>query len=136
MKIEQTVFNVIWLDDEIGSLYRKHKGELLEAGITVLGKGAQNVDEFEIQIQKFKNVVDAVVTDANFNIKEMNDCDGLIDVSYLIKKYNQERSIPFIVFTGRDNLRHIVHEKTISQFDEIVTVFWSFVIQLYGNVSF
>lgn len=121
MKTEQTVFNIIWLDDEIDSLYRKHKGELLDEGINVLGKGAQNVEEFEFQIQKFRNVVDAVVTDANFNLKDRNDCDGLIDVSYLIKKYNNERPIPFIVFTGRDNLRHIVHEKTIRQFDEIVS---------------
>jgi hypothetical protein len=48
MKTEQTVFNIIWLDDEIDSLYRKHKGELLDKGINVLGKGAQNVKEFEI----------------------------------------------------------------------------------------
>lgn len=121
MKTEQTVFNIIWLDDEIDSLYRKHKGELLDKGINVLGKGAQNVKEFESQMQKFRYVVDAVVTDANFNLKDKNDCDGLIDISYLIKKYNNERSIPFLVFTGRDNLHHIVHEKTIGQFDEIIS---------------
>lgn len=121
MKTEQIVFNIIWLDDEIDSLYKKHKGELFDAGITVLGKGAQNVEEFELQMQNFRNVVDAVVTDANFNLKEKNDCDGLIDVSYLIKKYNNKRPIPFIVFTGRDNIRSIVHAKTIRQFDEIVS---------------
>lgn len=121
MKTEQTVFNIIWLDDEIDSLYKKHKGALLEEDINVLGKGAQNVEEFEFQMQKFRNVVDAVVTDANFNLKDRNDCDGLIDISYLIKKYNNERPIPFIVFTGRDNLRQIVNERTIGQFDEIVS---------------
>ena len=47
MKTEQTVFNIIWLDDEIDSLYKKHKGALLEEDINVLGKGAQNVEEFE-----------------------------------------------------------------------------------------
>ena len=121
METEQTVFNIIWLDDEIDSLYKKHKGELLDEGIIVLGKGARNVEEFELQMQNFRNVVDAVVTDANFNLNDKNDCDGLMDVSYLIKKYNHERSIPFIVFTGRDNIRSIVHAKTIRQFDEIVS---------------
>lgn len=121
METEQTVFNIIWLDDEIDLLYKKHKEKLLSDGIKVLGKGAQNVEAFELQIQKFRNVVDAVVTDANFNLKERNDFNGLIEVFGLIGKYNHERSIPFIVFTGRDNLRNTVPEKILSKFDAIVS---------------
>lgn len=121
METEQTVFNIIWLDDEIDLLYKEHKEKLLSDGIKVLGKGAQNVEAFELQIQKFRNVVDAVVTDANFNLKERNDFNGLIEVFGLIGKYNHERSIPFIVFTGRDNLRNTVPEKILSKFDAIVS---------------
>ena len=121
METEQTVFNIIWLDDEIDLLYKEHKEKLLSDGIKVLGKGAQNVEAFELQIQKFRNVVDAVVTDANFNLKERNDFNGLIEVFGLIGKYNHERSIPFIVFTGRDNLRNTVPEKILSRFDAIVS---------------
>lgn len=121
MRTEQTVFNIIWLDDEIDTLYNRHKKELLDDGIKVLDKGAHNVEEFEQQIQKHRNFVDAVVTDANLNLKVKDDFDGLIDVSYLIKKYNKERSIPFIVFTGRDNIFEKVHNKTIGQFDAIIS---------------
>ncbi len=121
MRTEQTVFNIIWLDDEIDTLYNRHKKELIDDGIKVLDKGAHNVEEFEQQIQKHRNFVDAVVTDANLNLKVKDDFDGLIDVSYLIKKYNKERSIPFIVFTGRDNIFEKVHNKTIGQFDAIIS---------------
>lgn len=121
MKTEQTVFNIIWLDDEIDSLYKKHKEELLNDEIKVLGKGAQNVEAFELQIQKYRNVVDAVVTDANFNLKERDDFNGLIEVFGLIEKYNHERSIPFIVFTGRDNLRNTIPEKILNKFDAIIS---------------
>lgn len=117
MKTEQTVFNIIWLDDQIDNLYKIYKNELRDSQIKVLGKGAHDIDEFERQMQKYKYAVDAVVTDANFNIKVKDDFDGLMDVSYLIKKYNKERPIPFLVFSGRDNLVDTVNKRTLDQFD-------------------
>ncbi len=117
MKTEQTVFNIIWLDDQIDDLYKIYKKELRDSQIKVLGKGAHDIDEFERQMQKYKYAVDAVVTDANFNIKVKDDFDGLMDVSYLIKKYNKERPIPFLVFSGRDNLVDTVNKRTLDQFD-------------------
>lgn len=117
MKTEHTVFNIIWLDDQIDDLYKIYKNELRDSQIKVLGKGAHDIDEFERQMQKYKYAVDAVVTDANFNIKVKDDFDGLMDVSYLIKKYNKERPIPFLVFSGRDNLVDTVNKRTLDQFD-------------------
>lgn len=118
MKTDQTVFNIIWLDDQIDELYKTNKDELRNAHIKVLGKGAHDVEEFERQMQKYKYAVDAVVTDANFDIKAKDNFDGLLDVSYLKTKYNKERPIPFLVFSGRDTLVGTVNKRTLDQFDE------------------
>lgn len=116
MKTEQTVFNIIWLDDQIDTLYKDSKIMLRNAGIKVLDQGAHDVEEFERQIQKYWYAVDAVVTDANINLKVKEDFSGLRRVSYLIEKYNK-RPIPFFVFTGRDSLmRDHVYQEALDQF--------------------
>lgn len=116
MKIEQTVFNIIWLDDQIDTLYKDSKIMLRNAGIKVLDQGAHDVNEFEDQIRKYWYAVDAVVTDANINLKVKEDFSGLRKVSYLIEKYNK-RPIPFFVFTGRDSLmRDYVYQEALDKF--------------------
>ena len=119
MRTEQTAFNIIWLDDQISDLYQLYKKELRDAGIKVLGKGAHDVEEFEHQMHEYKYAVDAVVTDANLNLKVKDNFDGLLDVSYLIKEYNKNRPIPFFVFSGRDTLYSTVNPKALVQFDGI-----------------
>ena len=119
MRTEQVVYNIIWLDDQIDTLYQDNKIALRDAGIKVLDKGAHDVEEFEHQMNKYRFVVDAVVTDANLNLKIEDDFDGLIDVSYLIEKCNKTRAIPFYVFTGRDNMNRVVNKKTIDRFDGV-----------------
>lgn len=119
MRTEQTAFNIIWLDDQISDLYQLYKKELRDAGIKVLGKGAHDVEEFEHQMHEYKYAVDAVVTDANLNLKVKDNFDGLLDVSYLIKEYNKYRPIPFFVFSGRDTLYSTVNPKALVQFDGI-----------------
>lgn len=116
MKTEQTVFNIIWLDDQIDTLYKDSKKMLRDAGVKVLDQGAHDVKEFEDQIQKYRFVVDAVVTDANINLKVKEDFSGLRRVSYLVERYNK-RPIPFFVFTGRDSImRDNDYKETLDQF--------------------
>ena len=118
MRTEQTVFNIIWLDDQIDTLYKDSKRILRDAGIKVLDQGAHDVEEFEKQIQKFRYVVDAVVTDANINLKVKEDFSGLVRVSYLIE--NNKRPIPFFVYTGRDSLmRDNVYKDIIDKYVDV-----------------
>ena len=121
MKTGQTVFNIIWLDDQIDIFYKDSKKILRDAGIKVLDQGAHDVEEFEKQIQKYRYVVDAVVTDANINLKVKEDFSGLVRVSYLIE--NNKRPVPFFVYTGhgslmRDNVYKDIIDKYVDVFEK------------------
>ena len=121
MKTGQTVFNIIWLDDQIDIFYKDSKKILRDEGIKVLDQGAHDVEEFEKQIQKYRYVVDAVVTDANINLKVKEDFSGLVRVSYLIE--NNKRPVPFFVYTGhgslmRDNVYKDIIDKYVDVFEK------------------
>ncbi|MBQ7819381.1 MAG: hypothetical protein IJ341_06745 [Bacteroidales bacterium] len=73
MKIEQNVFNIVW--------------------------------------------VDAVVTDANINLYEENDYDGLKNMTFQIEHYNQKRIIPFLLYSGRDNIKDVVDKIFLEYFE-------------------
>lgn len=119
MKTEQTVFNVVWLDDEIDSLYDKDtKLELRDAGIKIIENGAHDIYEFKDQMERFYNKIDAVITDANINLHDSEDFQGLKKIALLVEQYNQKRIIPFFIYTGRDSsMKRHVDELLLEKFE-------------------
>lgn len=108
--MKKNICNIIWVDDDIENICPKIglggiKRELRKVGIEVIGK-ARSFYEFEEIMHRFYDIVDAVITDANFNKTSHapateNDFTGLIQISRVMDSYNQKRVIPFYLYTGK-----------------------------------
>lgn len=73
--MKKNICNIIWVDDDIENICPEIglggiKRELRKAGIEVIGR-ARSYYEFEDIMHRFYDIVDAVITDANFNIKSL-----------------------------------------------------------------
>ena len=110
----KNTYNVIWVDDEISAILNERTIELLASeDIRVIATathadGAGGLEEL-LRKHTAKGItndrVDAVITDANFNVSEdtlnskgERDTSGLSYVLMLTKKYD---SLPFYLYTGR-----------------------------------
>ena len=110
----KNTYNVIWVDDEISAILNERTIELLESeDIRVIATathadGAGGLEEL-LRKHTAKGItndrVDAVITDANFNVSEdkvnskgERDTYGLSYVLTLTKKYE---TLPFYLYTGR-----------------------------------
>jgi len=110
----RNTYNVIWVDDEISAILNERTIELLASeDIRVIATathadGAGGLEEL-LRKHTAKGItndrVDAVITDANFNVSEdtlnskgERDTSGLSYVLMLTKKYD---TLPFYLYTGR-----------------------------------
>ena len=108
MNTTQNVYNIIWVDDEVDTLYAASKGMFRCEGINVIATPHTSLEFKEIMDVCYDRV-DAVITDANFNNGKKNidiekDLSGFVDMPTFIERYNSKRSIPFYLYTGRFNL--------------------------------
>lgn len=110
----KNTYNILWVDDEISAILNERTKELLESeGIIVVATAthADGAGGLEELLQRYtlpgitNNHIDAVITDANFNVREdtlnakgERDTSGLSYVLTLTKKYE---TIPFYLYTGR-----------------------------------
>lgn len=106
--MQQNVYNVIWVDDEVERFYEDSKQTLRRKGIKVISM-AHNGVEFREQIEILYDRVDAVITDANFCKSENNlftkkTVSGLRYVDSIISELNSKRSIPFYIYTNKYDL--------------------------------
>ena len=69
MKTGVYKYNVIWVDDEVDQLFESSKRLLKNYGINILAS-AHTAQEFHDEIKYKLDLVDAVITDANFGDKE------------------------------------------------------------------
>lgn len=106
MNTQKNVCNIIWVDDEIDTLLSEDEVEIFEnRGFNLVGT-ARTFAEFAYLMDLSYDKVDAVITDANFNTNSLapnseRDLSGLVKIKECIAKYNEKRSIPFYIFTGR-----------------------------------
>jgi hypothetical protein len=99
------VYNIVWADDEIDSLYDEMTEKIFKAeGINVVRTfvNAKSLKDF---LNETKTPIHAVVVDANFPWDEFKankeqDRMGLVKVSQWVENYD----FPFVLFTKRYDL--------------------------------
>lgn len=104
------VYNVIWADDEIDSLRRdKSVVSVMESQNVKLLDFAHTSSELKEILTEKEDMVDAVITDGNFDKKRtinFNDrsTSGISDVLTFISEFNRKRTIPFFLYSGKKKL--------------------------------
>lgn len=104
------VYNVIWADDEIDSLRRdKSVVSVMESQNVNLLDFAHTSSELKEILTEKEDMVDAVITDGNFDKKRtinFNDrsTSGISDVLTFISEFNRKRIIPFFLYSGKKKL--------------------------------
>ncbi len=104
------VYNVIWADDEIDSLRRdKSVVSVMESQNVKLLDFAHTSSELKEILAEKEDMVDAVITDGNFDKKRttyFNDrsTSGISDVLTFISEFNRKRTIPFFLYSGKKKL--------------------------------
>ena len=104
------VYNVIWADDEIDSLRRdKSVVSVMESQNVKLLDFAHTSSELKEILTEKEDMVDAVITDGNFDKKRtinFNDrsTSGISDVLTFISEFNRKRIIPFFLYSGKKKL--------------------------------
>ena len=104
-----SVYNVIWADDEIDS-YRRDitVTTILNNQQVKILDYAHTSSELKEKLNEWEDVVDAVITDGNFDKRKTVDIvrstSGLSDVLSFIHYYNRKRVIPFFLYTGKPEL--------------------------------
>ena len=99
------VYNIVWADDEIDSLYDDIAKKLFRtSGINVI-KAFVNAKSLKAFLGETNSPIHAVVVDANFPWEEFKankeqDRMGLVKVSQWVENFD----FPFILFTGRKDL--------------------------------
>ena len=107
--MEVNVYNVIWADDEIDS-YRRDDTTLriMKNENVRLLDYARTSTELRQKLNEWEDMVDAVITDGNFDRKRTVDIlkstSGLSEVLSFINEYNKKRFIPFYLYTGKKAL--------------------------------
>ena len=119
--MSQTVYNILWADDEIGTITKAlfFEENLRDSHINLLDT-ATNAEDLESLLKKYEGQVHAVVIDANFNRKRMldiqeegsrKDFSGLRYCAIrLIPDYSSK--IPFFLYSqrGAEELRKACEE--------------------------
>ncbi len=104
------VYNVIWADDEIDSLRRDNSVvSIMESQNVKLLDFAHTSSELKEILAEKEDMVDAVITDGNFDKKRsinFNDrsTSGISDVLTFISEFNRKRIIPFFLYSGKKKL--------------------------------
>lgn len=104
------VYNVIWADDEIDSLRRDNSVvSVMESQNVKLLDFAHTSSELKEILAEKEDMVDAVITDGNFDKKRrinFNDrsTSGISDVLTFISEFNRKRIIPFFLYSGKKKL--------------------------------
>ena len=112
MDSDKKVINILWVDDEpvFGFLLPVEYSEILKKeGFQILPQ-AYNAKALENLLKKYEHNVDAVITDANMPASDPgsgreDDTSGLTKVlSIMDSLENSGKTIPFYLYTGRDEL--------------------------------
>lgn len=103
------VYNVIWADDEIDSYRRDNTvTTVLKSQNVHLLDYAHTSSELKEKLTEWEDIVDAVITDGNFDKRKTVDIikstSGLSDVMTFISDFNRKRFIPFFLYTGKGAL--------------------------------
>ena len=107
--MEANVYNVIWADDDVDS-YRMDDVtiRIMKSENVKLLDYAHTSTELREKLNEWEDMVDAVITDGNFDRKRTTDIlkstSGLSDVLSFINEYNRKRFIPFFLYTGKKAL--------------------------------
>ena len=107
--MEANVYNVIWADDDVDS-YRMDDVtiRIMKSENVKLLDYAHTSIELREKLNEWEDMVDAVITDGNFDRKRTTDIlkstSGLSDVLSFINEYNRKRFIPFFLYTGKKAL--------------------------------
>ncbi len=114
--MSSNLYNVIWVDDEIDSLYSGRgtdaeikREDFLKRGVNVYP--ARDINEFNRMMECYQDRIDAVITDINFSAYGDVDSDEADDISgfeCIREKLNQYQSfgreIPFYVYSAKLDL--------------------------------
>lgn len=103
------VYNVIWADDEIDSFRRDNSVIIMLKSQNVhLLDYAHTSSELKEKLTEWEDIVDAVITDGNFDKRKTVDIvkstSGLSDVMTFISDFNRKKFIPFFLYTGKGAL--------------------------------
>lgn len=114
--MSSNLYNVIWVDDEIDSLYSGRglsaeikREEFQKRGINVYP--ARDINGFNRIMECYQDRIDAVITDINFSAygdlegDEAEDISGFECIREKLNKYQSfGREIPFFVYSGKLDL--------------------------------
>jgi len=103
------VYNIIWADDDIDSFRMDETTmRIMMSEHVKLLDYAHTSSELREKLSEWEDMVDAVITDGNFDRKRtteiMKSTSGLSDVLSFINEYNRKRFIPFFLYTGKKAL--------------------------------
>jgi len=103
------VYNVIWADDDVDSFRMDDVTKrIMKLENVNLLDYAHTSTELREKLNEWEDMVDAVITDGNFDRKRTTDIlkstSGLSDVLSFINEYNRRRFIPFFLYTGKKSL--------------------------------
>ena len=128
MKTGAYKYNVIWVDDEVDQLHKDAERLLRKYGIKVIDV-AHTAQEFHEKIKYKLDLVDAIITDANFGdkdvdlIKNENTLRGLRELERNIEAIRKIREIPFFLYTGRFDLLEGKDDDEYKYFKETNRIF-------------
>lgn len=128
MKTGVYKYNVIWVDDEVDQLMNDSKRLLKNYGINII-EWAHTAQEFHDKIKNRLDLVDAIITDANFGdkdtdlIKNENTLRGLRELERNIEAIRKTREIPFFLYTGRFDLLDDKDDDEFRYFKETNRIF-------------
>lgn len=114
--MNSNLYNVIWVDDEIDSLYSGRsisaeikREEFQKRGINVYP--ARDINCFNRMMECYQDRIDAVITDINFSAygdldgDEADDISGFESIREKLNQYQSfGREIPFFVYSGKLDL--------------------------------
>lgn len=109
--MSETVYNLIWADDQIDELLELYEERLSENGFNLLAT-ATTGEELRSLLETHNGKVDAVIVDANFGETEgeiLEDDIYGFDNARLLFSVIYKRTIPFFLFTGRSD--ELLNEK-------------------------
>lgn len=103
------VYNVIWADDQIDSFRRDNNVlDIMKLQNVNLLDFAHTSSELKEKLTEWEDMVDAVITDGNFDKKKTVDIvrstSGMSDVLSFISDFNRKKTIPFFLYTGKRDL--------------------------------
>ncbi len=109
--MEKNVYNVIWADDEVDMYVHDEivKKTLKKAGVSIIAD-AHTSSELRERLSEYEDMVDAVITDGNYDKRKTSDIEeskttsGLVDTISLINEFNRKRIIPFYLYTGKGKM--------------------------------